>query len=234
MTPKISLIHPTRGRAQQAANTFINWLSKSKNIFDIEYVFSLDNDDDSFLELYRWLDKSTINKQWEGARFLRNDNSSAIEAINHGAVGCSGDIIIQIADDFDCPLHWDEILLTALEGKSDYLVKTQDGLQPFLITLPIMDRAYYNRFGYIYNPSYKHMFCDTEMTAIGHMLDRVITLPLIFTHNHYTTGKSPKDAISIKNDSTWVQGETLYNQRKAINFGLTKEQIVKPFPAQFL
>ncbi len=129
-------------------------------------------------------------------------------------------MIIVVSDDFDCPDNWAEKLMTAVEGKKDFLVKTKDGIQPTLITLPIMDREYYNRFGYVYEPGYKHMFCDQEMTAVGMMLGKVINLDLEFTHNHYSTGKFKKDAVSVKNDSTWNQGKKHFNERLKTNFGI--------------
>jgi len=112
------------------------------------------------------------------------------------------------------------LLLEALQGKSDYCVKTQDGLQPTLMTLPIMDRIYYERFGYIYHPSFSHMFADQEMTAVAHMLGKAITLPITFPHNHYTTGKFQRDAITLRNNATWQQGEKVFNQRLKTNFGI--------------
>jgi hypothetical protein len=156
---------------------------------------------------------------------IYNDNRSAVDAINKGAEVATGDLFVVVSDDFDCPEHWDTLLLQALQGKSDYCVKTQDGLQPTLMTLPIMDRVYYNRFGYIYHPDYRHMFCDQEMTAVAHMLGKAVTLPIVFFHNHYSTGKFKKDAITLRNNSTWVQGESVFNERLTTNFGIEKPVI---------
>lgn len=201
---KISIIHPSRARAAIANQVRTEWLNKADN--DIEYIFSLDNDD-------------IQNTKYDGD-CIYNTNRSAIDAINKGAEFASGDLLIVVSDDFSCPEHWDTLLLEALQGKSDYCVKTQDGLQPTLMTLPIMDRVYYDRFGYIYHPDYRHMFCDQEMTAVAHMLGRAITLPLVFPHNHYTTGRFERDAITLRNNATWQQGELVFNQRLKTNFGI--------------
>lgn len=217
MTAKISIIHPSRSRPQLAAQTAKKWLSSAKNWKDIQYLLSIDKDDDLYDEIILEYPAQT----------LVGDNANAIEAINYGASKTEGDLIIVVSDDFDCPFHWDVALLKALEGKSDYLVKTKDGIQKTLITLPIMDRVYYNRFGYIYNPEYEHMFCDQEMTAVGHMLGRVIELDITFPHNHYTTGRFAKDAISVKNDNTWNQGQRVFNKNLATNFGI--ENPLKPY-----
>ena len=111
-------------------------------------------------------------------------------------------------------------MLLAVKGKEDFLLKTDDGLQKTLVTLPIMDRKYYERFGYVYHPDYSHMFADQELTAVAIMTGKYVKLPLLFEHLHYSTGKTPKDVINSKNDSTWQQGERLFNERLKSNFGI--------------
>lgn len=199
---KISILHPTRHRHEQALKTCSNWLSKADDADSIEYIFSTDSDDKFPL-------KSFVNP-----------NKSAIEAINKAAEISTGDLLIVVSDDTDCPEHWDALLLKELDGKEDFLVKTRDGIQPVLITMPVMDRKYYERFGYIYFSGYKHMYADSEMTSVGHLLGRVITSNLLFDHLHYSTGKSPKDAINDKNDTTYSHGEALFNERLKNNFGI--------------
>jgi hypothetical protein len=197
----ISIIHPSRGRPKQAYETMQNWLSKADT--NPEYILSLDKSD---------------NSAYMGG--VRHDNSSAIDAINNAAKSAREGLFVVISDDFDCHAHWDTLLLAELEGKSDFLVKTYDGIQPTLITLPIMDRVYYERFGYVYHPDYVHMFADQDMTAAGMMLGKVIKSDMIFMHNHYSTKRTRKDAINIKNDATWAQGEHVFNKRLQSNFGI--------------
>lgn len=230
---KISIIHPSRNRPHQAAETAKNWLSNAKYLDDIEYLLSIDTDDDYNLTYRKLLtDDSIFNKlaQCRPFKCIQNINKSAIQAINHASNYATGDLIIVVSDDFNIPpFHWDEALRQHLKGNSDYLVKTDDGAQPWIITLPIMDRIYYTRFGYIYHPEYMHMFSDTEMTTVGEMLGKIITLPITFKHNHYTTGNTEKDEVNVKNDATWEQGEHLYLQRMKDSFGLQPEVIVPDY-----
>lgn len=210
----ISVIHPSRGRPQQAFETARKWRDRADNNF--QYLLSIDNSD-----IYKPEYIKSFESYGETGLMICSDNKSVIEAINLAAYEYSrGDLLIVISDDFDCPNHWDTLLLKAVRGYEDFLLKTQDGNQPTLITLPIMDRAYYNRFGYIYNPEYKHMYADTEMTEVGHILGRVIASDLLFEHKHYSIGKSQFDHIYEKNNQTYQQGEEVYNRRKAMNFGL--------------
>lgn len=218
MTPAISIIHPSRSRPEMANITIGRWLKRADNPSEIEYLLSLDKSDhckDDYIAPYH-------------TQVLVNDNSSAIEAINVATKQAKGNLLIVVSDDFDCPMHWDKLLLEALDGKEDFIVKTQDGQQDWICTLPILDRKYYERFGYVYNPSYRHMFADTEFTHVAHMLGRVIDLPISFPHLHYTTGSMTKDAINEKNDATWNQGERIYIDMLRRDFDLLPEQIVNP------
>ena len=190
--------------------------SSCQDASNTEYILSLDTDDSSISEYTK-----AFQSMDDKVRLVENNNQqSAIHAINNAAKLTQGKILIVVSDDFDCPLHWDEKLRTALKDKEDFVVKTKDGLQPFIITLPIMDRVYYNRFGYIYYPEYKHMYSDTDMSCVGHMLDRTITLDIHFPHRHYSNRAMAKDVMNVKNDSTYKQGEIIFKERKKINFGI--------------
>lgn len=217
---KISLIHPTRRphAAKQASN---KWLSCADNVDNIEYILSIDNDDPEY-ELYSTLFSDPII-------VTAADNKSAIEAVNRAASCSTGDLIVQISDDFDCELHWDTLLINALKDKYDYCVKTKDGIQRTLMTLPVLDRIYYNRFGYIYHEAYTHLWADNELTAVAHMLGRNIELDILFPHNHPITGRVAPDALNHRNNLTLNSGMAIFNERLRNNFGLSPVQIVKPY-----
>jgi len=214
---KISLLHPSRNRPKLAAKACRKWLESSVDQSNIEYILSLDTDEsmvtEYFLEFKDLLEKIKV---------IYNPNRSAIDAINNAAKESTGDLLIVVSDDFDCPQLWDNFLRQELKDKEDFIVKVRDGIQDFIITIPIMDRKYYERFNYIYYPEYLHMFCDSELSSVAYMLEKTIYLDAMFLHKHYITGMAHRDHIHIKNDSTWKQGEDLFKARKEINFGLTK------------
>lgn len=213
----ISIIHPSRNRPLQALITAKNWMAKADN--QLEYILSLDKDDKD-LEAYRKaFHMMNIN-------IVVSDNRSAVDAINKGAEISKGNILIIVSDDFDCEKGWDTQIIKHTEGKTDWIAKTQDGIQPWIITLPLMDRVYYNRFGYVYHPDYRHMFADTEMSCVADITGRKITLPIKFTHNHYSV-VGGKDEVNAKADNTWSQGERLFIHRAKNNFGINN-----PLPIQ--
>lgn len=209
---KISIIHATR-RGWESFRAINMWLMDASHTTPIEYILSVDSDD-----MYNYDFSDVLD--FKEFKVIRNKNRSAVDAFNKGAEAATGDLFVCISDDFGCQVDWDIKLLHHIKDKRDFCAKTLDDIQPTLITLPIMDRTYYERFNYIYHPDYKHMFSDQEMTSVAIMTGKYLKFNILFPHNHYSTGKTPKDSINKKNDATWHQGETLFNERLKTNFGI--------------
>lgn len=212
---KISILHPSRGRARKSLDTCVKWYARAG--VSVEIIISVDNDDPDIHHYYGYSDNHRNNNPF----IIRNDNRSAVDAINKAAQVATGDIFIVVSDDTDCPENWAVNLLKEVEGKEDWILKCQDGIQPWIITMPVMDRKYYNRFGYIYYPEYLHMFCDTELSCVADLTGRRLTSKLIFPHLHYSTGAYKEDLISKRADKTWEQGKALFLSRFVNRFGIS-------------
>lgn len=226
----ISLIHPSRGRADKAHAAATFWISQAG--VNIDYILSIDQDDSELHKYQLWFEllREVYTEKGHRLRICVNKNRSAVGAINYGAKFSECNMLVVMSDDFEAPENWGKKLLDRTYNKFDWIAKTPDGIQKWIITLPIMDRAYYKRFGYIYHPGYLHMFCDTEITCVADLTGRKITLDITFTHNHYSTGKTPKDEVSIRADKTWNQGEALFIERAKRKFDLkeTPGKITSP------
>lgn len=201
----ISLIHPSRGRPEKSKKTIDKWVYHSR----IELIVSIDSDDPKLKEYLEIYDSSAL---------IINNNSSAVDAINNAAKVATGDVFIVVSDDTEPCNAWSDYIYHEANGKKDFILKTQDGIQPWIITMPIMDRAYYNRFGYIYHPDYQHMFADTELTCVADITGRKIKSNLVFPHKHYSVTKEQPDEVNKKADATWAQGEKLFLERFKRNF----------------
>jgi|SRR5690242_3042689 len=210
----ISIIHPSRMRPQQAFETATRWIERAG--CPVEYILSIDEDDPCKSEY--------LSHHHRIQRFITkvDANKTAVQAINSGAKEAKGDVFIVISDDFDCPKNWGLQIRILTHERTDWIMKTPDGIQDWLITLPIMDRQYYNRFLYIYHPDYKHGFCDTEMTCVGELTGRLMLCDIPFSHKHYSvTGQKP-DEVAIRADSYFEQGRATFIARKKNNFYLTE------------
>lgn len=225
---KISLLHPSWKRPALARKCYDEWMGKADNPKDIEYILCLSEKDAKKNEYFQSFNLNAPSGELIPISVHVMADNGLVKQANYASEKSHGNLLIAISDDFVCPDHWDTILLTALEGKSDYVVKTQDGLQPFIMTLPMMDRAFYNRLGYIYHPDYNHMYGDEELAMVGKMLNRTIVLPDYFRHEHYSTGKNPKDEVNAKNDSFMMIDKETYLRRKAANFDVVLLSILIP------
>ena len=223
---KFTLIHPSRNRPTLAMDTILKWTQRASADADYEYLISVDDDDPKYDLYHEWLHKIVGEK----IKLHVNFNRSAIEAINKVLPYSTGDIFIVVSDDFECPYGWDKLLLANLYDKTDFVAKVNDGSPSWIVTLPIVHRTFYERFGYLYNPEYKHMFCDTEMTCVAGLMGKLIHLDhlgFVFPHRHYSHPNGlAKDETNEKNDSTWAQGEEDFRRRIKENFGLKPEEIV--------
>lgn len=218
----ISVLMPSRGRPEKCLQTFKQWGGYTINENRVEWILSLDIDDPS-LEKYIDIFPNyfSLVKTKDRCRILVSRNRSAIDAINNAAKAAVGNIFIVVSDDSECDGdYWHERIEREAGMKQDWIMKVQDGIQPWIITMPIMDRTYYNRFGYIYHPDYLHLFCDTELTCVADITGRKITSKLLFPHKHYSVTHEAPDAINKKNDATWEQGEKLFLERYKRNFDL--------------
>jgi hypothetical protein len=118
------------------------------------------------------------------------------------------DIIIALSDDFPIPCDLD-LIRDAVDA--DGLLKTYDGVQNWIVTLPIMGAVYYQNKEYIYPPQYSHMFADTHITHEAEIEGKLqFRNDITIKHYHYSTGGSAKDELNDRNDKTFLQGKEVY------------------------
>lgn len=201
----ISIIHPSRGRVKKSLDTFINWRNKAANKTSFQWITSVDNDDSELVDYINGYGGILGNPC---VRF--HHNRSCVDAINNAVQYATGDIFMVVSDDFNCPLHWDELLLKQVEGREGWIMKTQDGIQDWIITLPILHRKYYEIDGYIYHPGFEHQFADTYMSCVADIRGRRIISQDRYEHEHYSRGFGKQDALHKRNDATWKQGEATF------------------------
>lgn len=194
----INILHPSRGRPDKSFATMQKWIKNADKVRPI--IASIDFDD-PFLPRYQSAYQMNC---------VVSKNRSCVDAINNAAKLSPGNIFLVVSDDTDCFPGWDTALLKAVEGKSDYLLKCEDGIQDYIVTMTVMDRKYYERDGYIYHPDFKHQFADTYLTCVADIRGRLIKSNLKFPHNHYSVTKETPDDLHKRNDETWREGQKTF------------------------
>lgn len=222
-----TLLHPSRGRAKQALKTRDNWLEKATGSYSIEHILSVD-EDDSQNTFYRQFFNSN-----SPTTLVVSNSKNVVEATNTIAKMATGQVLIYLSDDFDCPEGWDQKICDAVYEKAvslekvsigtyKWLLKVDDMLQPFnkdVLTIPIMSKALYNTLGYFWHPAYKSMFVDQHLYYRVKRLGFLYLAPkLKFEHLHYSVGKSERDDTYIRSDANWDYGKALYQKHMKEGF----------------
>jgi hypothetical protein len=207
----ISLLHPSRGRAEKAKATLDYWINASSGKHEIEHIISIDDTDDQ-VPAYQAL--------FTESKLLINDNTCVVEATNIAAKASIGEIKIYLSDDFKCPENWDELLadIFSLHPGEPRLLKVNDCLQPFevaVLTIPIMNRELYEKLGYFWHPGYRSMFVDEDLYWTCFINKWMLMCEdLRFPHEHWVNGKAPVDDTYRNSEINWDQGKALFGQRK--------------------
>ncbi len=213
---------PTRARPDKFFQVLDKYYELLDDLDQTQFIISCDHDD------LTMNCKSSIEKlkSYKNLKFYFGDNKNKIEAINADMERLEFDIILLASDDM-IPQEqgYDLIIKKAFQKffpDTDGVLWFSDGYQGAnLNTLCILGRKYYNRFGYIYNPSYKSLWCDNEFTDISRKLNKVKYIPhVIIKHEHPVWLGQQWDELQIKNDSFNNVDKQTYEKRKKNNFDL--------------
>ncbi len=217
---KISLLHPSRGRPKKSFENTMQWIQRAG--CDIEVIVCIDTTDDwkYYFDLY-----PPCPDKPEGSyiRLYMNDNKSVVEATNFAVRHATGNILIYLSDDFECFDNWGIAVQKEFGGvTTPQLIKVDDCLQEFnvpVLTIPIMNRALYERLGYFWHPDYKSMFVDEDLYWTSKKLDALKLCPnLKFPHNHVSVGKAEDDETYRRSAANWEQGKAVFKKRRGLGF----------------
>lgn len=194
---------------------------------DYDIQITADIDDDTMFNEYI---KNKIKQYGGHVNILYGTSVSKVNAINRDLpLFNNWDILINMSDDMEfIQPGFDLTIIKDYQSFAvgDVLMHYPDqAAGQALITMAIMDRKYYDRFGYIYNPEYKSLFCDNEQQEVAKLLGRYVFIKKrLFNHNHPIhpghAGTGQVDALMRHTESFWKEDEATFNRRKAINFGI--------------
>lgn len=221
---KITLLHPSRGRAEKANKTFETWYRLASGKIEIEHIISIDMSDPQSANYIELFSKNGITK------IIAEENDSVVMATNRAAKYAQGDILIYLSDDFLAPEVWDLKVSERFHVKENelfdtpLLIKVDDCLQLFhvpVLTIPIMNNHLYKKLGYFWHPGYKSMFVDEDLYwTVRDNKWMMLCEDLKFHHEHHNLGKCENDDTYKQSEKNWDTGKAFYAQRKEAGFPL--------------
>lgn len=222
---RILLKCPTRSRPQRVIATLSAYVRLANRRDLLGVAVSCDEDDSSMTrnlvqeELHRCLAPLAWHQVFVGP------NKTKIQACNANMndIPWHWDIVVLVSDDMIPQVQgYDDVIrshMTAKFPNTDGILWFNDGFQgEKLNTLCIYGRAMYNSFGYIYQPEYKSLFCDTELTdrCRGDLASKTAYIPYcIIRHEHPGTGFAQvMDSLYASNQKHWNDDMYTYIRRK--------------------
>lgn len=210
-TPRISLLHATRDRSSKAVACRDSWLSSATNASQIEHIFAVDADDK---------DSKEMSNQFVS---VVSDKKSCVAAWNLAAKKATGDIFVQLSDDWVPSLGWDEKLLAEV-GERDpafdsFVIAIDDGhRKDSLLCMAICSRARYEQQGReLFHDGYESVYSDNEFSARAWKDGVVIDARdrITFEHLHPSFGRAPNDKTYDHNNSPerYKAGKELFELR---------------------
>ena len=205
---KISLLHATRGRPSQAWRTRQEWLRTAIDPDAIEHIFAIDPDDEMSIPLA--LARHVVNQPALG--------HGPVGGWNIAAASSSGEVLIQLSDDFAPFPGWDKAILEAIGDTSEEKVlAVSDGNRTDdLLCMAILTRARYKKQGYLFHPEFFSMHSDNwfsrQAFADGVVIDARSSI--VFEHLHPAFGKAAMDETYARSnaDYRYQSGKGIYDR----------------------
>jgi hypothetical protein len=229
---RILLKCPTRSRPAQFIRVLNQYVTLANRPDLLGICISCDQDDPSMLEGSVQHQIKNITHQVSWSEIYYGNSTNKIEAVNANItdVPWPWEMIVIVSDDMVPQVKgYDDVLRTHMIANfsdTNGILWVNDGTQSDkLNTISIMGRKMYDSFGYMYHPSYKSLFCDTEFTDLckGPLVSKCTYIPyVLIKHEHPGTGFPQRnDALYMRNNSFWYTDLMTYILRKNYDYDWT-------------
>lgn len=231
---------PSRSRPQKFKTAMESILNNLARPDLARFLFTLDSNDPTFPEY----DKVTDELGDINLLCVTGESKNKIDAINRNMEDAYSffpdwEILICMSDDMSfVKKGFDDLIRNSFDQffpQGDGVLHFNDGNQKEnVMTLAVMDRKYYERTNYIYNPKYKSVWCDVEQTEVAFMLGKLKYMGddvVICRHLHPAWGLSQYDEQYKASENLDVWGADLLTviEAKENNYGLKESEIKNPF-----
>ena len=220
MNLTFSILHPTRGRPEQARKVCLMWLAAMEHPETAEYFIGVDKDCASEKEIIE------CGGLPSNVRVIVTDSHCSVECNNALAKHTAGKLLMMLQDDMTEPKKgWDLELLNKLPKAWDakeLVVGIACGLHNIngshLFPHITMTRARYIKLGYFVYPLYRHTHADDHHTHLSNKQGVALDLRREICWKHFrgsvedpegTTGRTMDG--DGKDGKSWIElGHDIY------------------------
>ena len=226
---KILFKYASRSRAIKFFSGLDNIIQNLSDLENFCILVSLDLDDIVMNNPYT-IHKLTdyVRKYPENIIIKFGNSKNKIDAINRDVNEIKEkfnfDILVNFSDDMEFIQHsFDEIIRNKFSvhyPDTDGNIYFNDGFVGDKIsTMSIIGRKYYDKFNYIYHPSYYSLWCDNEYTLVAQKQNKILYFDdKIFRHNHPANIGGFIDPLLMRTESYSEIDRQNYEKRLQNNF----------------
>lgn len=220
---RILIKYPTRQRPLLFRQTVKHWIKMLANVAETSLLITCDNDDRTMGDPDM---RSFISALPIDVAVIFGTSRSKVEAINRDMADYTRpwDVLLLASDDMTPVVPgYDERIRAAFQGGGlDNLLWISDGRQNRICTIACMGRPYYERYGYIYHPEYKSLWCDNEQTEQAIRAGALLREECLIRNDSPDWGGFvPRDALYQRNNALYRTDKRTYLARKKAGFPRT-------------
>jgi len=227
---KLLIKFPIRNRILQFFRTLNQYYELQSGNNEVHFMINMDIDDPIF-------NNETVRKrlsQYKNLTYYYQDNKNKVEAINSNLFEMESidfEVLLLASDDM-IPIvkGYDDLILDEMEKTfpdTDGVLWFFDGHNRTINTLCILGKKYFERFGYIYHPSYKSLWCDNEFMEVSKILNKQKFIDTcIIEHQHPDYNGYKYDDLMKKNQSYTFSDYRNFEDRKSKGFENIKISIL--------
>lgn len=215
---------PTRGRPEKFKEVFSRYLSMLSGKHSVQFVITMDEDDETMNnpKMRQWL---ATRQQNADIQFYFGHSKTKVEAVNADLSDVDGDVLLLASDDmYPVMVEYDDIIFSAFAHSFpnfDGAIKFWDGFrrrEDLMMTLAVLGFPLYRKFGYIYHPEYKSLYCDEEQTYACMMAGKLAKVDICIIQHIWTA--APFDPLHARNESKgmYARDGAVFEVRKSKNF----------------
>ena len=209
----------SRSRPHRCAETIASIVGNSSSEKEYMILLSCDSDDESMKD---FVYDDSLN---ERIIIKKGLSKNKIDAINRDVneFDYEWDVLVNVSDDMIIEEGFDIVVREAFKDSLDMFLHLPDGYaNERLASMSILGKEYYQRFGYIYHPSYESVYCDNEAMDVAKALGKYVYIhKQVFKHIHpANVGAHLMDEQYKKTEAADVHARdcTNYQRRKEQKF----------------
>ncbi len=198
---KISLLHATRGRPETATACREKWLRAATKPERVEHIFAVDADDAE--SIHQLADFSP--------RVVEQAGGGCVAAWNLAVSVSTGDVLVQLSDDWSPVQAWDEEFVRRLRDvRQPGVLRVSDGRRTDdLLCMAICTRPWMLQQGELLHSGYFSLYSDDEFSFRAYQHGVVIDArDIVLMHHH------PNYDENIPLDETYANQNSEIRKRR--------------------